>query len=63
MPTKIEKRLYEACKNVVRKCQAGFKELNMEGPDILVMGIVWYNAYMDCKEAIDFVDKEWNERS
>jgi len=57
--TKIEydKNLYDACKNVVDKCERAFEKLGMNGPDVR-MGTVWYDSYLKCKAAIEFADKE-----
>jgi len=57
--TKIEydKKLYDACKNVVHNCERAFEQLGMDGPS-LRMGTVWYDSYLKCKAAIEFADEE-----
>lgn len=44
--------LYEASRQLVEDCEAGFKELGMDGPDISKMGIIWFNAYQRAKMAL-----------
>lgn len=48
-------KLFEVCETIVKNCEAGFKELGMEGPDRKRMGLIWFRAYQMCKEVIEII--------
>jgi len=50
--------LYEASRRLVEDCEAGFKELDMDGPDINSMGIIWFTAYQRAKLALANIESK-----